>query len=84
MPLPTRVKLSPFTRANLKTPKRVDTNPDFHDIEDSDDEKLVSATPNRAPNNRNVRLFSTPEHNPNNPFNATPERKHPKPPVHYK
>lgn len=77
-------KTESFFKSKFKTPKRVDTNPDFHDVDDSDDEVLVGATPNRAPNNRNVRLFSTPEHNPNNPFNATPERKHPKPPVHYK
>ena len=41
-----------FFKSKFKTPKRVDTNPDFHDVDDSDDEVLVGATPNRAPNNR--------------------------------
>ena len=41
-----------FFKNKFKTPKRVDTNPDFHDVDDSDDEVLVGATPNRAPNNR--------------------------------
>ena len=62
----------------------METPTDFHDIDDSDEEK-GPAPSGPTPNNKNVRLFSTPQHNPNNPFNATPERSHPKPkPVQYR
>ena len=77
-----------FFNSKFKTQKRADTPTDFHDVDDSDDEKPFGANTGGsggAPNNRNVRLFSTPQHNPNNPFNATPERTVPvAKPVHYK
>jgi len=81
-------KTASFFNSKFKTPKRADTPTDFHDVDDSDDEKPIGANSGGsggAPNNRNVRLFSTPQHNPNNPFNATPERTVPvAKPVHYK
>ena len=77
-----------FLNNTFKSSKRAETPTDFHDVDDSDDEKPFAAnssgTTGSNANNRNVRLFSTPQHNPNNPFNATPERTHPRPPVHYK
>lgn len=71
----TMIFLRKFLRKSFKTPKRVDTPPEFHDIDDSDDEhKPNNSAPSRPNNNQNnVRLFSTPQHNPNNPFNATPQ-----------
>ena len=65
-----------FLKEKFKTPKRCDTPPEFHDVDDSDDdEKPITGPPagNRGPPNKNVRLFSTPTHNPNNPFNAASE-----------
>ena len=65
-----------FLKNKLKKSKGCETPPEFHDVDDSDDDqKPITAPVNntRAPPNRNVRLFSTPQHNPNNPFNATPE-----------
>ena len=87
--LPNFLHFRSFFNSKFKTPKRADTPTDFHDVDDSDDEQKPfganSGGSGGAPNNRNVRLFSTPQHNPNNPFNATPERTVPvAKPVHYK
>ena len=82
--LPSRFENIP-PACKYQSKKKVKNIAIFLKDDDSDDEKMVGATPSRAPNNRNVRLFSTPQHNPNNPFNATPERTVPvAKPVHYK
>ena len=70
-----------FFRNTFKSPKRVDTPEDFKDIDDSDDDdNKPSMPPSGTP--RQARLFSTPQHNPHNPFNSTsqsPNRRGPPP-----
>lgn len=70
-----------FLSNKFKTPKRCDTPPEFTEIEDSDDEKPTPSNQTRPVNN--ARLFSTPQHNPNNPFNASPAASR-KPPVKHR
>lgn len=67
-----------FFRSTFKSPKRCDTPEEFKDIDDSDEEdSRTQRGSSGAP--RQARLFSTPQHNPHNPFNATsqsPNRRH--------
>jgi len=65
-------KSSQFFKDLFKTSKRPPT-PDYDpdDVVDSDDEKPQTTNTTGTGNRRNPNLFSTPEHNPNNPFNQT-------------
>ena len=71
------MKFSIFFRAffsnitgGSKRPPTPDFDPD--DVVDSDDEKpLHGPTSGSTGNKKNANLFSTPGHNPNNPFNQS-------------
>ena len=63
---------SDFFKNLFRSSKRPPT-PDFDpdDVVDSDDEKPAASAPRNSGPKRNPNLFSTPGHNPNNPFNQT-------------